>query len=233
MSSLKLLVVEDDELNLELMEEVLTSLQAEVTPARDGHQASAMVNQGRFDGIFMDLEMPTMHGFELARRIRESSWNRATPIVVVTGRDEKATMQQAFAKGATFFLQKPIDRQKLTGLFRAVRGTFLENRRKNVRVPLRTEVMCSDGPRTTRGMTWNLSQGGMLMETEGTHKPGDSVRLSFRLPVSGEQIDAMGVVVWTSTNRQGIRFTKMSEPNLRTIKDFIAEVEQPDRRLRS
>jgi uncharacterized protein (TIGR02266 family) len=233
MSSLKLLVVEDDELNLELMEEVLTSLKADVTPARDGEEASSIINQGRFDGIFMDLEMPTMHGFELARRIRESSWNRATPIVVVTGRDEKTTMQQAFAKGATFFLQKPIDRQKLTGLFRAVRGTFLENRRKNVRVPLRTDVMCSDGPRTTRGMTWNLSQGGMLIETGATLKPGDSVRLSFRLPVSGEQIDTMGVVVWTSASRQGIRFMKMSDQNLRTLKDFIAEVELPDRHLRS
>jgi CheY-like chemotaxis protein len=232
-TSLKLLVVEDDALNLELMGEVLTSLKAEVTPAQDGQQAAAMVNQGRFDGIFMDLEMPAMHGFELARRIRESSWNRSTPIVVVSGRDEKTTMQQAFAKGATFFLQKPIDRQKLTGLFRAVRGTFLENRRRNVRVPLRTEVICSDGPRTERGMTWNISQGGILIETAAMLKPGDSVRLSFRMPVSGEQIDAMGVLVWTSANRQGIRFTKVSEHNLSVIKEFIVAVEQPDRQPRS
>jgi uncharacterized protein (TIGR02266 family) len=233
MSSLKLLVVEDDMLSLELMEEVLTSLKAEVSCVNDGEQAAALLNQSRFDGIFMDLEMPIMHGFELARRVRESSWNRSTPIVVVTGRDERATMQQAFAKGATFFLQKPIDRQKLTGLFRAVRGTLLENRRRNVRVPLRTEVTCSDGPKTTRGMTWNLSQGGILIDTAASLKPGDSVRLSFRLPVSGEQIDAMGVVVWTSANRQGIRFTKVSDQNMRVIKQFITEVEQPDRNMRS
>jgi CheY-like chemotaxis protein len=229
MSSLKLLVVEDDMLNLELMEEVLTSLKAEVSSLNDGDRAAALVNERRFDGIFIDLEMPTMHGFDLARRIRESSWNRSTPIVVVTGRDEKATMQQAFAKGATFFLQKPIDRQKLTGLFRAVRGTLLENRRRNVRVPLRTDVTCSDGPRTSRGMTWNLSQGGILIDTGANLKPGDPVRLSFRLPVSGEQIEAMGIVVWTSTSRQGIRFTKVSDQSMQAIKEFIAEVENPDR----
>ena len=233
MSSLKLLVVEDDMLNLELMEEVLTSLKAEVSSISDGEQAAALVNQSRFDGIFMDLEMPTMHGFELARLVRDSSWNRSTPIVVVTGRDERATMQQAFAKGATFFLQKPIDRQKLTSLFRAVQGTLLENRRRNVRVPLRTSVTCSDGPRTSHGMTWNLSQGGILIDTAASLKPGDSVRLSFRLPVTGEQIDAMGVVVWTSASRQGIRFTKVSDQNIKVIKQFIAEVEQPDRNLRS
>jgi CheY-like chemotaxis protein len=231
--SLKLLVVEDDALSLELMEEVLTSLKAEVSSINDGEQAAALVNQSRFDGIFMDLEMPNMHGFELARRVRESSWNRSTPIVIVTGRDEKSTMQQAFAKGANFFLQKPIDRHKLSGLFRAVRGTLLENRRRNVRVPLTTNVTCCDGPRTAHGVTWNISHGGILIDTAASLKPGDSVRLSFRMPVSGEQIDAMGVVVWTSASRQGIRFTKVSDHNLQVIKNFIAEVEQPDRHPKS
>jgi len=228
MSSLKLLVVEDDVPNLELMEEVLSSLEADVSSSNDGQEAAALVNQCKFDGIFMDLEMPTMHGFELARHIRESSWNRLTPIVVVTGRDEKATMQHAFERGATFFLQKPVDRAKLTGLFRAVRGSFLENRRRNMRVPLRTEVTCSDGPRTARGMTWNLSQGGILVETDGNLRPGDPIRLSFRLPMSGDQIEAMGSVVWTSRFRQGIRFTKVSDHHMRAIRNFIVALEQPD-----
>jgi uncharacterized protein (TIGR02266 family) len=233
MSSLKLLVVEDDALSLELMQEVLTSLKADVCPINDGPRAAALVNQSKFDGIFMDLEMPAMHGFELAQRIRESSWNRYTPIVVVTGRDDKSTMQEAFAKGATFFLQKPVDRQKLTGLFRAVRGTFLENRRRNLRVPLRTRVTCTAGSRTSEGMTWNLSQGGILIDTPGSLSPGEIVRLSFRLPVSDEQIDATGIVVWTSTSRQGIRFTKLSDQNRRTVKEFIEEVEQADRSMRA
>jgi|ERR1700677_2583188 CheY-like chemotaxis protein len=229
MSPLKLLVVEDDALNLELMAEVLTSFKAQVSPVNEARKAAAVVNQERFDGIFLDLEMPTMHGFELAKHIRQSSWNRTTPIVVVTGSDEKATMQQAFAMGATFFLQKPIDRQKLSGLYRAARGSFLENRRRSIRVPLRTEVILSDGPKTVRGMTWNLSQGGILIDTTANLKAGDPVRLSLRLPASGEQIDAMGSVVWTSSTRQGIRFTKVADESLRAIRNFIEQVEQPDR----
>jgi CheY-like chemotaxis protein len=229
MSSLKLLVVEDDETNLQLMGEVLTSLEAEVTPVRDSDQAAAMVKQGRFDGIFMDLEMPAVHGFELAGHIRESSWNKSTPIVALSGSDEKATMHQAFSKGATFFLQKPIDRQRLTRLFRAVRGTFLENRRRNVRVALRTDVTCSEGSRIYRGVTWNLSMSGMLIETGAGLKPRDSVRLSFRLPVPNEQIDVVGSVVWISASRQGIRFTKVSDQDVWAIKKFIVAAEQPDR----
>ena len=130
MPPLKVLVVEDDLACLELMTEVFTSLKAEVRAVGKSEKAAAMVNQEKFDGIFLDLEMPTLSGFDLARLIRKSSWNKSTPIVIVTGSDERKTMQDAFAIGATFFIQKPVDRQKLSVLFRTVSGGMLENRRK-------------------------------------------------------------------------------------------------------
>src|ERR1039457_6066324 len=129
MIPLKLLVVEDDLASLELMAEVFTSLKAEVRPVSDSEKAVGIVNQEKFDGIFLDLEMPNLNGFDLARLIRKSSWNKSTPIIIVTGRNERKTMQEAFAIGATFFLQKPVDRQKLSILFRTVSGGMLENRR--------------------------------------------------------------------------------------------------------
>jgi CheY-like chemotaxis protein len=81
MVSLKLLVVEDDIASLELMTEVLTSLNAEVRPLRDSQKAADLVNREKFDGIFLDLEMPNLNGFELARQICQSSWNKAAPIM--------------------------------------------------------------------------------------------------------------------------------------------------------
>src|SRR5260370_3958849 len=189
MASLKLLIVEDDIASLELVDEVFTSLKAEVRPVSDSREAAGLVDKEKFDGIFLDLEMPNMHGFELARRIRQSSWNKTTPIVIVTGRDERQTMQEAFAVGATFFLQKPVDRQRLSVLFRTVRGGMLDNRRRSVRVPIQTEVICEVGSRTGRGVTWNLSQGGSQVEA-GDLQPGDAVRLAFQLPVSGIPINA-------------------------------------------
>ena len=109
---------------------------------------------------------------------------QVTPIIIVTGRDDRQTMQDAFAIGATFFLQKPVDRQKLSALFRTVSGGMLENRRKSTRVPIQTEVTSTVGSRTVRGISWNLSQGGMQVEVAGL-KHRDAVRLSFTLPVSG------------------------------------------------
>src|SRR5260370_20985538 len=225
MTPLKLLIVEDNLASLELMAEVFTSLKAEVRPVSDSEKAAGMVNREKFDGIFLDLEMPKLNGFDLARVIRKSSWNKSTPIIIVTGRDERQTMQEAFVLGATFFLQKPVDRQKLSILFRTVSGGMLENRRKSIRVPLQTEVLCTVGSRTIRGISWNLSQGGMQVEASDLQVK-DTVRLSFRLPVSGVSIDVTGTVALAGENRPGIQFTTLSPPTQQSIRKYITAVEK-------
>jgi CheY-like chemotaxis protein len=221
MASLKLLIVEDNLASLELMAEVFTSLEAEVRAVSDSPKAAALVNQEKFDGIFLDLEMPNLGGLELARRIRKSSWNKSTPIVIVTGRDERDTMQQAFSIGATFFLQKPVDRQKLSILFRTVRGGMLENRRRTTRAPIQTEAMCTVDSRTIRGVTWKLSEGGMKVESVSLQ-----VKVSFQLPATGVSLEVVGTVVWAKENRQGIQFTNVSSQNEQTIRKFIAAVDK-------
>jgi len=226
MASLKLLVVEDDIANLELMTEVFKTLEAEVRPLNDSESAARVVTQENFDGIFLDLEMPKLNGFELAQKIRESSRNKLTPIVIVTGREDRDAMQKAFAIGATFFLQKPVDRQKLNSLLRTVRGTLLETRRRSARVSMQTEVSCTVGPRTLRGRTWNLSQGGMLLEVEGL-KPKEAVRVSFRLPSSAVVIDASATVVWAKDGRQGILFSRVGHQQQEEIRQFIVRAEKP------
>ena len=225
MVPLKLLLVEDDIANLELMAEVFTSLKAEVRPVNDSEKAAELVNREKFDGIFLDLEMPKVDGFDLARLIRKSSWNRSTPIVIVTGRDDRQTMQQIFAAGANFYLQKPVDRQKLNSLFRTVQGGMLENRRKSTRVPIQADITCTVGSRSMRGVSWNLSQGGMQVEVSGLQAK-DAVKLSFQLPVSHTAIDATGMVMWGDERRQGIQFTQVSERNQKSIREFIAQVEK-------
>lgn len=225
MSALKLLIVEDDVASLELMTEVFTSLKAEVCAISDSTKAAELVNRQRFDGVFLDLEMPSPNGFQLARLIRKSSWNKSTPIVIVTGLEDRQIMQETFSIGATFFLQKPVDRQKLSALFRTVRGGMLENRRRHMRVPLQADVACTVGSRTTNGVSWNLSQGGMQVETGHLHS-GDAVRLSFRLPVSDKAIDVAGVVVWAKENRQGIQFTTVSARDQQSIRDCVEAAEK-------
>ena len=112
MPALRLLVVEDDAASLELMTELLEQLKADVCPVGDSHEAAGLIERDKFDVIFLDLTMPVVSGFELAKLIRESSCNKATPIVIITGRDEKDTMHLSFSLGATYFLQKSVSMRK-------------------------------------------------------------------------------------------------------------------------
>jgi CheY-like chemotaxis protein len=221
---LKLLVVEDDPGSLELMVQVFTSLKTHVTPMGDSRQAAVLVNEQKFDGIFLDIEMPGLNGFELAQLIRQSSRNKTTPIIIVTGREQYDTMHQSFSLGATFFLQKPIDRMKLAALLRTVHGPLHDNRRQYARVPMQTEITCRVGTKDRNGITWNISHGGMQVEVGGL-EVGDTVQLSFTLPQPRVRIEGAGMVVWAKGERQGIHFTEMKVEHQAVVREFIAQVE--------
>jgi c-di-GMP-binding flagellar brake protein YcgR len=102
---------------------------------------------------------------------------------------------------------------------------MLENRRKYTRAPLKADVTCIVGSRTLRGVSWNLSQGGMQVEVGGL-KAKDAVRVSFQLPISAVAIDATGIVVWGNETRQGIQFTNVGAQSQRGIRKFIEDTEE-------
>jgi c-di-GMP-binding flagellar brake protein YcgR len=136
-------------------------------------------------------------------------------------------MKETFALGATFFLQKPVDRQKLSMLFRTVSGGMLQNRRKYVRAPLSIDVSCTVGSKTLKGVSWNISQGGMQVEVGGLQEK-DAVQVSLQIPNSSVTLDLVGVVVWANAMRQGIQFTSESAQAQRSIRQFIADNEDTE-----
>ena len=104
--ALRVLVVDDDAPVLNLICEVLTSMEVETRPVNDSRQASVLIQKEKYDGIFLELLMPEVDGVTLTRQIRQSSWNRFTPVVVLTRATEQHTMKLAFdAGGDLFFCQ--------------------------------------------------------------------------------------------------------------------------------
>jgi c-di-GMP-binding flagellar brake protein YcgR len=87
---------------------------------------------------------------------------------------------------------------------------------------MRAHVICIVDSRTMRGVSWNLSQGGMLAEVSDL-KPKDVVQLSFRLPVSSVAVDAVGAVVWGDERQHGIQFTNVGPQSQQSIRQFITE----------
>ncbi|PYU17128.1 MAG: hypothetical protein DMG29_02365 [Acidobacteria bacterium] len=136
----KVLVVDDDPVLCELLREVL-STELEAHAMTDSAQASARIREEKFDAVFLDVRMPHPDGIELARHVRSSKLNQTTPIVMITGDEDRNAMMRAFQAGATFFLSKPVDRPRLMRLIRATEGFMQQEKRRFQRV----KVSCLNG----------------------------------------------------------------------------------------
>lgn len=129
--SLEILVVDDDENFLLLVKRVFElHKSATVHDVADGLTAIALTQEYKYDGIFLDLSMPGVDGYEVARKIRSSELNKQTPIIVVTAQKELESMREARAAGATFILTKPVDQKALRRLFDTTQGAMWAERQK-------------------------------------------------------------------------------------------------------
>jgi CheY-like chemotaxis protein len=110
----RVLVVEDQPLNREVANGMLTSLGLRVETANDGQQALARLERERFDIIFMDCEMPVMDGFCAARELRRREGNGPrTPIVALTADVTTTGREACLAAGMDDYLTKPFSREAL------------------------------------------------------------------------------------------------------------------------
>lgn len=109
----RILVVDDEPLNRELLESHLIPLGYEVALAEDGEEALEKVNEFLPDVILLDVMMPGIDGFEVARRLKAREKTRMIPIVMVTALRETENRIRALDAGASDFMSKPIDRAEL------------------------------------------------------------------------------------------------------------------------
>jgi two-component system cell cycle response regulator DivK len=108
----KVLVVEDNELNLKLFSDLLRAHEHEVEPVRDGREAVERARAFRPDLIVMDIQMPYVTGFELIVALKADPELAEVPVMAVTayaGRDDEDRIRAA---GAAAYVSKPISLAK-------------------------------------------------------------------------------------------------------------------------
>lgn len=108
-----ILVVDDEDRNLRLMETLLLSLGYEVILARDGGEALERVQLTPPDLILLDIMMPGLDGYEVARRLKRDEEAKIIPIVMVTVLEALEDRIKALEVGADDFLHKPVDKAEL------------------------------------------------------------------------------------------------------------------------
>jgi CheY-like chemotaxis protein len=107
----KILIVEDEESNFELLKALLRKFRADIFWARDGIEAIELCNHHRFDLVLMDIKMPEMNGYEAAVIIRENG--SVAPIIAQTAYARVEDESIILNKGFDAYISKPIDRTKL------------------------------------------------------------------------------------------------------------------------
>ena len=104
---MRVLIVDDDEIALELLSEALSGAGYNVTAAHNGVEALEILRTGLYRIVISDWEMPEMNGIELCRRIRERSFASYVYIILVTSRDSTEHVVQGLDAGADDFISKP------------------------------------------------------------------------------------------------------------------------------
>lgn len=105
-----LLIVDDSELNLKVLEGILTRKQANITKANNGLEAlSYLLQYGHgFDAVVMDVQMPLMNGLDATREIRKQPFNADLPVIGLTGEVEPEDEKRALEAGMNVVLHKPL-----------------------------------------------------------------------------------------------------------------------------
>jgi CheY-like chemotaxis protein/vacuolar-type H+-ATPase subunit H len=104
----RVLLVEDNEENRELLAHMLRSRGAEVLTAANGREAVDAAAGIRFDFVLMDLQMPTMDGFQVLRRLRALPGGDRLPVIALTALTSDLVKERCEAEGMNDFMSKPV-----------------------------------------------------------------------------------------------------------------------------
>ncbi len=116
----KILVVEDNELNLKLFCDLLRAHGYQVEPVRDGREALDRARAFAPDLVIMDIQMPWISGLELTEQMKADAELSPIPIMAVTAYAAKGDEDRIRAAGAEGYVAKPISLLRFIGAVRAL-----------------------------------------------------------------------------------------------------------------
>jgi CheY-like chemotaxis protein len=118
----KILLVEDNEMNRDMLSRRLQKKGYEVVIAVDGEQGVAMAQAEAPAVILMDMSLPGLDGWEATRRIKAGPATRAIPVIALTAHAMAGDREKALEAGCDDFDTKPIDFGRLVGKIEALLG---------------------------------------------------------------------------------------------------------------
>jgi CheY-like chemotaxis protein len=177
--SLKIMVVDDEPLNLKVMRSLAVPLGHKVLTFDDTQEADRQTETQRFDVVFVG--MAGAQGLDVAHRVRNSPSNGESTIVMLSATDDAQTLRSAFGAGVTFVLPKPIVAARIIPMLNAMESPGWKTRSHAARLPLFTDVTCKWGGQDLPMRSMNISETGMLLKSVHALEVGQEVSLEFEI----------------------------------------------------
>jgi CheY-like chemotaxis protein len=119
----KILLVEDDEMNRDMLSRRLIKREYEVVIATDGEQGVAMASSESPDIILMDMSLPGIDGWTATRQVKAEEATRTIPVIALTAHAMAGDREKAMEAGCDDFDTKPVELARLLGKIEALLGS--------------------------------------------------------------------------------------------------------------
>jgi two-component system cell cycle response regulator DivK len=116
----KILLVEDNEMNRDMLSRRLRRKGYEIAVAADGRQGVTMAQNGSFDLILMDMSLPVLDGWEATRELRADQRTSKTPIIALTAHAMAGDREKAIDAGCDDYDSKPVEFPRLLEKIEAI-----------------------------------------------------------------------------------------------------------------
>jgi two-component system sensor histidine kinase/response regulator len=169
--AVRVLLVDDNDVNREVLEEMLHRLGHEVTAAVDGEQAQAQLESAEFDAVFMDVQLPGIDGLEVTRRFR--ALGKTTPVIGLTAHTSRLDRDRCLAAGMNAVLTKPVLGQQIEETLQSVlhRDAMAEITGGNPALLARVrDAFARQTPELLTAMLDDIARGDLDALSVHTHK---------------------------------------------------------------
>ena len=222
--ALKILIVDDVKLSVEIGKSYLKDKGCDVLSAANGREALSLIRLDKPDLVLTDLHMPEMNGDELCREIKSDPALKHIPVVILSSDSNSTNLEKCHDAGCDGILKKPF---KQSDIIESVRQYINIISRKHVRVSVNLDVFFNFQGEQHSSRVIDISRGGMFIKEEKTLPLGTSADFSVLIDGSDEPFTINGEVVRIVPSGasnphdgyagMGIRFTSPSPQLLAAI----------------
>lgn len=224
----KILIVDDSNFFIEIEKAFLKRTDCIILAANNGIEALEVVQKEMPDLILLDLYMKEMKGDECCRLIKEDEKLAHIPVIMVTSASHLGDRSRAVAAGCDDYLTKPVSK---ADLLRKVKKYIDLPVRSQTRAPIYSKASYMNSGKEYVGHVYVIGEGGIYIKGGKVIPVGETVNVSFSITDIAERIALEGKVVWNTDERHsypieltpgmGIKFTDISEEDLKAIKTYI------------